>query len=432
MDYRMNKVKNIITKFLNWLRKSTILKIGLIVTGVSITSLILAIVIGFMVIREHGKNNLYNTNSSDNINFGQLTTDEDVEIEIDLDNMGESENESIESVTHESTTTPASGESVNNNETTKPSTPKPTPPSQEEYEPVETVTGNVIQGNDNDDYDIMYKGKKYIYNKDILTLLILGIDKDSKAVKAKDGISGGQSDGIYLVVMNPDTHKIDLITVHRDTIAKLWIYDKEGNFVQTGRAQICLQHGFGDGMELSNERAKNAISTLFYGLPIHSVTSVNMGAIPELNDAIGGVSIQALESFSRNGYTFEQGKTYTLKGMSAYAYVRFRDTTQHYTASKRLERQKQYLSEAMNQGITAIKDDPGIVVDIYNIIKDYVVTDLSVDEMLYLATEASGYTLGKIYTPTGTVDTSRKYERYYLDTAAFEELIVNIFYEEVK
>ena len=84
MDYRMNKVKNIITKFLNWLRKSTILKIGLIVTGVSITSLILAIVIGFMVIREHGKNNLYNTNSSDNINFGQLTTDEDVVAAINI------------------------------------------------------------------------------------------------------------------------------------------------------------------------------------------------------------------------------------------------------------------------------------------------------------------------------------------------------------
>ncbi len=432
MDYEMNKIKNKILSGIDRIRQSRFLKIGLIPACVSITSLILVIAIGFIVIREHGKNNLYNANSSDGINWGQYSTDEDVEIEIDLDNMGEPENEIIDNVTHETTATPTLGEYVNTNGTTGPSTHKPTLPSEEDYEPVETVTGNIIQGNDNDDYDIIYNEKKYIYNEDILTLLILGIDKDSKAVKAKDGISGGQSDGIYLVVMNPDTKKIDLITVHRDTIAKLWIYDKEGNFVQTGRAQICLQHGFGDGMELSNERAKNAISTLFYGLPIHSVTSVNMGAIPELNDAIGGVSLQSLESFSRNGYTFEQGKTYTLNGMSAYAYVRFRDITQHYTASKRLERQKQYLSEAMKQGIAAIKDDPGIVVDIYNIIKDYVVTDLSVDEMLYLATEASGYTLGKTYTPAGTIDTSRTYERYYLDTAAFEELIVNIFYEEVK
>ena len=70
--------------------------------------------------------------------------------------------------------------------------------------------------------------------------------------------------------------------------------------------------------------------------------------------------------------------------------------------------------------------------DIYKIVKDYVVTDLSIDEMTYIATESVGYSFGQIYSLEGTVDTSRKYERYYLDVDKFEELVIKIFYEEVK
>ena len=425
------KIVNIKDKVVAKLKKSKKLKKGLMATGIFVASLVIVIVVSIVVMRATGKSSLYEKNSEGNIDFEQ--TDTDQELEIDMEDESTSEQNVADNESSETTeTSNVSDESTENSGDSEQATTTATTANDEEIEDDEEPTGGIIQGSDEDDYDIIYNGKKYVYNEDILTLLILGVDKDSKVEPAEDGISGGQSDGIYMIVMNPDTKKIDLITVHRDTIARLWIYDRDGSFVQTARAQICLQHGYGDGMELSNERAKKAISTMFYGLPIHSVTSVNMGAIPELNDAIGGVTLEALESFSRNGYTFEQGETYNLKGMAAYAYVRFRDTSHHYTASKRLERQKQYLSKAIEQGMDAIMSDVTIVADIYDIIKDYVVTDLSVDEMVYLATEAADYSFGQIYTPAGTVDTSRRYERYYLDEDAFQEMIVKIFYEEIK
>lgn len=281
-------------------------------------------------------------------------------------------------------------------------------------------------------YDIIYNGKKYKYNTDILNLLILGIDKMEPVSPAPDAISGGQADAIFLLVMNPHTKTIDMISIPRDTITRIWFYNKDGSFNMTARAQICLQHGYGDGMSVSNENTKKAVSHLFYELPIHSVSSMNMGAIGALNDAVGGVTLEPLSSFSTDTSVFVQGKTITLQGIQAYDYLHYRDINRHYTAEERLERQKQYLTLLISQAMEAARQNIQVVPDVYQVINDYTVTDLSINEMTYLASEAANYQFGQIYTLEGTVNTSRTYERYYLDEEAFNRLIVDLFYEEVK
>lgn len=421
------KIKNVIGE----LTKKENLKKICIVAAIGVVAIILIIIGVLGIARCTGKKSLYDRVEGQSMNFDK--NDTDVELDIDMDIMDEDEDETesvLDGIGETSTKEDVSndGGGIEIEETTQGKSEATTDKINE------NETGKIVQNQDEneDGYDITYNGIKYKYNEDIMTFLILGIDKNEKVSPAKDGISGGQSDGIYLVVMNPHTNKIDLITVHRDTIARIWVYDKEGNFVQTGKAQICLQHGYGDGMELSNERAKKAVSDLFYDLPIHSVTSVNMGAIGMLNDAIGGVTLESLETFSKDGYSFKKGEIVTLKGKGAYYYTKYRDISEHYTAGKRLERQKQYLSMATTQTMSAIKKDVGVLVDIYKIAKDYVVTDLSIDEMTYIATELGDYEFGQIYSPEGYVDTSRTYERYYLDIDKFEQLIIGIFYEEVR
>ncbi len=292
---------------------------------------------------------------------------------------------------------------------------------------------NIIQGgNGNDDADtVIYKGQKYKYNDDMITLLVLGIDTFTPVTPAKDGHSGGQSDALFLLIMNPDTMVMDIIAIPRDTITKLWIYDKEGNFVQTGDAQICLQHGYGDGMELSNKRALEAVSYLMYDIPIHSVTSINMGALSKLNDAIGGVTLTSLETFTYEGISFVKNEKITLKGYRTYLYLTYRDCYRHNTASERLSRQKQYINLFIDKAKSSIKKDIGIVTDVYDIISKYLVTDLSLDEIIYLASESINYKFGELITLKGTLDTSGKYERLYLDETALRELIIEKFYEKV-
>ncbi len=427
----MNKMKTMFSSakkglknILNKIKSSKKLRLGCMITGISLVSFIVAIVLSLVVMRENGKSSLYGEADGQSMNFGQENTDKELDIDIGELNGESTSGELGQNSTGDNQT---SGENTSNTGNQSDNTGNTTSNTEE------STTGKIVQNTGSDaDYDVTLDGVKYKYNEDILTFLVLGIDKNEKVTPAKDGVSGGQSDGIFLIVMNPHTKKIDVITVHRDTIARLWIYDRAGNFLQTGKAQICLQHGYGDGMELSNERAKKAISTLFYDLPIHSVTSVNMGAIGMLNDAIGGVTLKPLESFSIDGYNFVEGESVTLNGQGAYYYTKYRDTSYHYTAGKRLERQKQYLSMAVEQGMAAIKEDVGVLVDVYDIVKDYVVTDLSIDEMTYIATESLDYSFGNIYSPSGTVDTSRVFERYYLNIEEFEKMIIDIFYEKVE
>lgn len=284
---------------------------------------------------------------------------------------------------------------------------------------------------ENSNYDIIFDGVKYAYNKDMITLLILGIDKKDIVSPAKDGISGGQSDALFLLTLNPHTQIMDIIAIPRDTIALVDIYNRDGTFQRQGYTQICLQHGYGDGMEISNERTKKTVSKLLYDLPIHSVTSINMGAVPELNDSIGGVTLESLATFEYGGYSYFEGQKIKLIGDAAYEYVHYRDTTRHNTASERLARQKQYITLFADKAISEVKKDISKVVDVYDIVKKYVVTDLSVDEMTYLASEIINYKFGEIYTLEGRLSTEYRYERYYLDKDALYEILIDKFYEKV-
>lgn len=304
------------------------------------------------------------------------------------------------------------------------------------YKIIDRTTNAVISDDfiipvNTDKYDIIYKGVKYKYNTSMINLLILGIDNNEVVTPAPDGISGGQSDALLLVAINPKTKVIDIIVIPRDTITKLWIYNEDGSFEMTGYAQICLQHGYGDGMSLSNERTKQAVSNLFYNLPIQSCTSINMGAVSQLNDAVGGVTVTSLDSFEIDGYVFKEGETVTLRGQAAYSYVHYRDCSRHFTASERLERQKQYMNSFAAQAMSKIKKNVATVVDIYNVISRYVVTDLNASEMVDVATEAAGCTLGEIRSLEGYTSTAMTYERYYLDEAALKQLIIEKFYYAV-
>lgn len=142
---------------------------------------------------------------------------------------------------------------------------------------------------------IRYNGQIYAYNEDIMTFLVMGVDNDDVVKKAKDGLSGGQADAMFLAVMNPHDKSVSIIAVNRNAMALVDVYDEDGVYMGQYTKQITLQHGYGDGMELSCERSVAAVSRLFYNLPISGYAAINMGAIPALNDAVGGVQVTVLD-----------------------------------------------------------------------------------------------------------------------------------------
>lgn len=280
---------------------------------------------------------------------------------------------------------------------------------------------------------VRYQGRTYAYNEDILTFLIMGIDKNSEAVEVAEGTDGGQADALFLAVLNPHTKEILILGINRNTMTDIDVYDDQGKFVKTVEGQIATQHGFGNGVEESCKYQAEAVARLMYGLPIHGYAAVNMSAIPDINDAVGGVDVTVPEDLTRADKTLVQGAQVHLEGESAFWYVKYRDTSVFGSADGRLERQRQYLSGFVRAAKEAAEKDLSVVLKLYQAVQPMMTTDITAEEAVYLATLALDYRFGtdSFRMLEGETVMGKEYEEFYADEDALYRLIIEVFYEEV-
>lgn len=281
---------------------------------------------------------------------------------------------------------------------------------------------------------VRYQGEIYAYNEDILTFLVMGIDKEGTVKESTGVANGGQSDAIFLLIVNPHEMSLSILAIDRNTMADInMVGIGDGGADIAATAQLALQHGFGDGGKQSCELTREAVSALLYNLPIHGYISVNYGAIPQINDAVGGIEVTITEDAAGAKKSWNAGDTVLLQGKDAIRFVKWRDTSLYESARLRTQRQKTYLTAFVAKAMDATKQDITMPLTLYNKVKNYTVTDISVDEMTYLASELIGYQFSgeRIYTMTGETVVGDKYEEFYPDMDALKEQMIEIFYEKV-
>lgn len=281
---------------------------------------------------------------------------------------------------------------------------------------------------------VKYQDTIYAYNEDILTFLFMGIDKNSDVKEVEEGTNGGQADALFLAVTNPHDHTIKIIGINRNAMTDIDIYNKEGAYVTTTKAQIAVQHGFGNGMEESCLYQQKAVRKLFYNLPIHGYAAINMSAIPTINDAVGGVDVKVLEDLTWIDKALVKDAEVHLMGKSAFYYVKIRNTNEFASADARLARQKQYLNSFIGAAKQAAKRDITTAVDLYQAISSQMVTNITVDEVAYLAPLLIDYQFDEdgFYMLEGETVMGDEFEEFYVDEDALYEMILDIFYEEVE
>lgn len=278
---------------------------------------------------------------------------------------------------------------------------------------------------------IRYDGIDYRYNNDIRTYLFMGIDKSGEVAEGEDGMDGGQSDAMFLLVVNPDTEQISVIAINRNTMTKVDVYDAQGMFRGTAELQICLQHGYGDGLRTSCLRSVSTVSRMFNDIPIAGYLSLNMDGIPILNDAVGGVTVEVLEDIDAFGVTLKEGETVTLNGKEAYAYVRSRDTDEFDSATRRLERQQQYITTVMSRMKSIAAQGETALNNMFESVEDYVVTNIDFLELVEYAMDYE-FDASQMHTIPGETIMGARFEEHYIDENALYDMIIEIFYEVVE
>lgn len=285
-----------------------------------------------------------------------------------------------------------------------------------------------------DDGSIYWNSKGYRRNTYVKAVLCMGVDRTGTMEGYQTAGSGGQADGIFLVAQDTARGTVKLLMIPRDTMTNIILTDLSGNVLGKNIQHLTLAYAYGDGREKSCEYMKEAVSELLGGLAIDHYVAVDMDVINILNDAVGGVTVTVpTDGMEQRDPAFVKGSTLTLKGEQAEAFVRYRDISRDHSALYRMDQQQEYL-EGFFQAVKEAKgSDSQVVSQLFELIEEYMVTDMAKDEYLNMAMDAlntEGLTSENIYTVPGTGVTTARYDEFYPNQEALMPILLELFYRE--
>ncbi len=291
---------------------------------------------------------------------------------------------------------------------------------------------------------IVYDEKVYEYNEDSLNFLLLGIDQRGKLDSATDlsDWDAGQADAVFVVSLNPEEKKVNVIGIPRNAMAYVEMFDSEQTSLGYIYNQVCLQYGYAGGGELGLEATKRLVSEVMYNLPIHGTCAINFDAIGILTEMIGGVEVTVKEDLTILGPEYKIGNRVVIKGDNTVDYLIYRDTSVLGSPTTRLTREKEFLQAMINKAVICVKSNPTIVTEAYNAILPYMNTDITLDKAVYLAMNSLDYKIdnNSFYqlqgrdvevTGIGEFGEERTFNDLYLDEDYLLETVVKVFYKEV-
>lgn len=277
---------------------------------------------------------------------------------------------------------------------------------------------------------VVYEGVRYRLNEAVTSVLFMGVDRE----ELNDGESrignSGQADCIFLGILDTESGKITLLAISRDAMVDVNNYDTEGNLYSIEYQQLCLAYAYGDGRKSSCENVVRSVSRLLYGMPIQSYAAIDLAAIADLNDAVGGVEVAVPEDFSLSGFT--PGSRMLLNGSQAETFVRSRNVYEVDSNLSRMARQKQYAIAYIQKVLQATREDIGVPLRLYQIVADAdnMVTNVNASRVSYLAALLPNVSFSEdnFLNVPGTVEMGEEYAEYHVDDKALYEMILELFY----
>lgn len=281
-----------------------------------------------------------------------------------------------------------------------------------------------------DEDTVIYKEKPYTLNKDIVTVLFLGIKKDNLNKDLGYG-RNGEADTIFVAAVNTKNKKIKIIPIQRETMTDINLYSSSGSFSGTKKAQICLAYDYGKTPEKSSENVLTAVSRYLMGINVSSYVTVNLEGVEKLTDLVGGVRVNSLEDIDIPSIgTIKKGQPILLKGKTTQGYLRLRQKTVDGSLL-RLERQKQFLSALASTAGNQIKGDFKKLGTFYNALTPYTSTDMTFSQITYLVSSSLSTNVGNSFEYVhikGERVVGKEWVEFYADNDSLVSAIIDTFY----
>lgn len=269
---------------------------------------------------------------------------------------------------------------------------------------------------------------EYKLNKNIETVLVMGLDKFSEDVDSSSYDNDQQADFLMLFVLDNQNKTCKAIHINRDTMVEMDVLGVAGQKVGTTTQQIALSHTYGNGQNVSCRNTTKAVSNLLDGIDVTHYLSVTMDAVPVFNDLVGGVTVEVLDDFTGIDDTLVKGEKVTLMGDKALTYVRNRYGLEDSTNSNRMIRQKQYIEELYRITREKTKSDENFVLTAWQELSQYAVSDCYEQDLLQIYEKISGYEYLGTVNIEGKSLVGESFMEFYPDEEKLEKLVLEMFY----
>jgi polyisoprenyl-teichoic acid--peptidoglycan teichoic acid transferase len=167
--------------------------------------------------------------------------------------------------------------------------------------------------------------------EELITVLLMGVDE-------REG-DKGRSDTLIVLTLNPKTDSMQMVSIPRDTYTTI---------VGKGNKDK-INHAYAYG------GTKMAVETVeeFTGVPINYFVKVNMEALSDLVDAVGGITVNNPldwydDRYYKKGYHYKKGEI-SLDGPQTLGYVRMRYQDPRGDFG-RTDRQRQVIKAIIDKG----------------------------------------------------------------------------------
>lgn len=237
------------------------------------------------------------------------------------------------------------------------------------------IQSNMHQGIDDELMGVLDQ----TYGGDPFYILLLGVDGsyDRGAAQMNDN-TGTRSDSMILARVDPENKQVTMVSLHRDTMMQLGSY---------GTQKLNAAHALG-GPAYAVQVVEE-----FAGVDISHYAEINFDAFSAMVDELGGVTVDVpidINDWRAGGY-IPAGEQ-TLNGEQALLLCRARHAYDAYGDGDRYRaaNQRMVLGAIMEK---VLSSDPITMANTLEALSQYVVTDLSVTDVLTIATQMVGMDL---------------------------------------
>lgn len=278
---------------------------------------------------------------------------------------------------------------------------------------------------------IVWDDKVYTYNDHLSNFLFMGVDKDALVDTTIGNADAGQTDALFLLSWDRVTDDVTIISIPRDTMTTINVFSKDGTDLGPTEQHISLAFGYGDGKHESCKLTKEAVSRLFYRIPIQGYCAVTLDALVEMNTILGDVTLTVPnDSLQKHAPEMIKGTEVVITDKNIELFVRYRDIEVTNSALMRLERQNVFLNACYNKILQEFKINPEIVTDLYEGLTPHMVTNIGNDQFVKIMESiAEGGNVSQWTVPGEGVSTE-SFDEYHVDEDAFYEQILKSFFEE--